>query len=152
MIRRRARGEEAEVVHVGRRGDRDEALDLGAAHEELHADPGAEAHTGDPGGLGLGMDRLDPVERGGGIRQLADAVVEHALALADAAEVEAQGREAAADEGLVEQLNDLVVHRAPGLRVRMEDQGDRGARPRSGMEAAFETAFGTWKMTSGMGL
>ena len=35
-------------------------------------------------------------------RQLADAVVEHALALADAAEVEAQGGEAAPDEGLVE--------------------------------------------------
>ena len=53
----------------------------------------------------------------GGVGQLADAVVEHALALADAAEIEAQRREAALDEGLVEQLDDLVVHRAAGLRV-----------------------------------
>ena len=36
------------------------------------------------------MQRLHPVERGGGIRKLARAVVELALAAADTAEVEAQ--------------------------------------------------------------
>ena len=74
--------------------------------------------------------------------KFADAVVEHALALADAAEIEAQGRKAALDEGLVEQLDDLVVHRPAGLRVRMEDQRDRRARAGAGMETAFEAAFG----------
>jgi hypothetical protein len=49
-----------------------------------------------------------------------------------------QGREAALDEGLVEQLHDLVVHRAAGLRVRMEDQRDRRAGTRPGMKASFE--------------
>jgi hypothetical protein len=44
------------------------------------------------------MDRLHPVERAGGVRQLANAVVEAALAAADAAEIEAQRGEAAADE------------------------------------------------------
>ena len=122
----------------------------GPAHQQLHADPGAEADAGDPGGLGLGMDLLDPVERAGGVGQLADAVVEHALALADAAEIEAQRREAAADEGLVEQLDDLVVHRPAGLRVRVEDHRDRRARARARVETAFEAAFGTGKMTSGM--
>ena len=78
-------------------------------------------------------------------RQLADAVVEHALALADAAEVEAQGREAAPDEGLVERLDDGVVHRAAALRMRVEDQRDRRARAGAGAETAFETALGPGK-------
>ena len=91
------------------------------------------------------MDLLDPVERAGRVGKLADAVVEHALALADAAEIEAQGRKAAADEGLVEQLDDLVVHRPAGLRVRMENHRDRRAGPGPGVEAAFEAALGTWE-------
>ena len=52
---------------------------------------------------------------------------------------------------LVEQLHDLVVHRAPGLRVRMQDQGDRRAGARSRMETAFETAFGAGKNDFGHG-
>src|SRR3546814_19761104 len=60
----------------------------------------------------LGMDRLHPVERRRGVAQLADAVVERPLAAPDAAEVEAQCREAARDEALVHRLGDAVVHRA----------------------------------------
>ena len=75
----------------------------------------------------------------------ADAVVEHALALADAAEVEPQRREAAPDEGLVEREHDGVVHRAPALRMRMEDQRDRCAGTRAGAESPLETALGPWK-------
>ena len=63
------------------------------------------------------MDALDPIERRSGVAELADAIVEHALALADTAEIEAQSRKSAADKGLVEQLDDLVVHRPAGLRV-----------------------------------
>ena len=117
----------------------------GPAHQQLHADPGAEAEAADPGRLRLGMDRLHPVERRGGVAKLADAVVEHALALADAAEVEAQGGEAAPDEGLVERQHDRIVHRAAALRVRVEDHRDRRARARAGAETAFETALGAGK-------
>ena len=91
------------------------------------------------------MDLLDPVERAGGIRQLANAVIERALALADPAEVEPQGREPTPDKGLLEQLHDLVVHRPAGLRVRMQDQGDRSAGPDAGMETAFKAALWTRK-------
>src|SRR3546814_20741548 len=84
-----AGGEEGEVVHVRRRRDRDEAAHCRAAHQELHADPRAEADARHPGRLCFGMDLLHPVERRGGVRKLPDAVVEHALALADASEIEA---------------------------------------------------------------
>src|SRR3546814_6958679 len=58
----------------------------------------------------------------------------YALALADPAEVEAQGGEAAADEILVQQLHDLVVHRAAGLRMAVQDQRNRGAGARRSEE------------------
>src|SRR3546814_2391714 len=56
-----AGGEEAEVVHVGRRRHRDEAVDLRPAHQELHADPGAEGEAGDPARLGVVVVGLQPV-------------------------------------------------------------------------------------------
>src|SRR5438445_1266127 len=71
------------------------------------------------------MQRLDPVERGGSIRQFAGAMVELALAAADAAEIEAQRGEIALLEHVEEVVDDLVVHRAAELRVRMQDDGDR---------------------------
>ena len=95
---RRAGREEGEVVEIGGRRDRDEALDLRPPHQELHADPGAEREAGDPARARLGIDRLRPVERRGRIRQFARAVVERALAPADAAEIEPQHREAAMHE------------------------------------------------------
>src|SRR5690348_12394250 len=58
-----AGGEEAEIVHVCGRSDRDEAADLRAPHQQLHSDPGAKADSRDPGRLRFGVDRLDPVER-----------------------------------------------------------------------------------------
>ena len=58
--RRRAGSEEGEVVAVRHRGDRDEALDLGAAHEKLHADPGAEGDAGDPAGARIRVHRTAP--------------------------------------------------------------------------------------------
>ncbi|KIT94836.1 hypothetical protein QT23_00190, partial [Staphylococcus aureus] len=78
--RGRAGGEEGEVEHVRRRGDRDEAADLRTAHQQLHADPGAEAEAGDPGAARLRMEALHPVERARGVGQFADAVVERSLA------------------------------------------------------------------------
>src|SRR5262249_32308226 len=103
-----------------------EALDLRPAHEELHADPGAEREAGDPAGAGLGIERLRPVEGGGGIRQLALAVIEAALAASDAAKVEAHHRKVPGGEGIVEVVDDLVVHRAAELRMWMQHDRDGG--------------------------
>ncbi len=55
-----------------------------------------------------GLIGLRPVERRRGIRQFAGAVIERALAAADAAEIEAQHREAAMHEGIIELVDDLV--------------------------------------------
>src|SRR5262249_36460168 len=85
--------EKREVVEVGRRGDRDEALDFGPPHEELHPDPGAEGEAGDPAAPGLRIDRLRPIERRSRVRQLALAVSERPLATPDPAQVEAPHRE-----------------------------------------------------------
>ena len=52
---------------------------------------------------------------------------------------------------LVEQLDDLVVHRPAGLRVAVQDQRDRRARTRPRVEAALETAFGSGKNDFGHG-
>src|SRR5690606_6170761 len=109
------------------RRDRNEAADLRAAHQQLHPDPRTEAEARDPRGGGFGVEALHPIERRGGVAQLADAVVERALALADAAEIEAQRRETTALEGLVEFLHDTVVHRAARIRVRMQDHRHRRA-------------------------
>ena len=140
---RRAGGEEAEVEPVGRRGDGDEALDLRPAHQELHADPGAERDAGDPAGARLRADGLRPVEGGGGVRQLPLAVVERALGAPDAAEVEAQNGEAAIGEVVVRIVDDLVVHRPAELRMRVQNHGDRRAPLLGGMETAFQPTGGT---------
>src|SRR5262245_34454311 len=123
---RRAGREEGEVVEVRRRGDRNKAFDLGPAHEQLHADPGSEGEAGNPAAPRLRVDGLRPVERRGGIGQFPLAVVERALAAPDPAEVEAQHGEVPVHEGVVELVDDLVVHRAPKLRVRVQQDADRG--------------------------
>ncbi len=125
---RRAGREEREVIEVRRRGDADEALDLGAAHQQLHGDPGAERDAGDPAALGVRLDDLQPVERGSRVRQLARAAVPDALAAADAAEVEPQHRKAALHEGVIERVDDLIVHRPAELRVRDAGSARWGCR------------------------
>src|SRR5580692_2402029 len=74
------RREEGEVIEIGRRRDRDESLNLRPAHQELHADPGAEREAGDPAGARFRVDGLRPIERGRRVRQFAGAMVERALA------------------------------------------------------------------------
>src|SRR5712691_5680241 len=123
--RGRAGSEERKIIEVRRRRDRDEALDLGPPHQELHADPGAEGEAGDPAAPGLRIERLRPIERRSGVRQLSQAVVERALAASDAAEIEAQHGEVPVHESVVELIDDLVVHRAPELRMRVKHDGDR---------------------------
>ena len=131
-----AGGEEREIVAVGHGGDRDEALDLRAAHQELHADPGAERHAGDPAGAGVRVDRLRPVERRGRVRQFALAVVERALAAADAAEIEAQHREAA-----VHEVVDTGCRRS-GCSSCRRTAGAGAARWRSARPSAWRAGSG----------
>src|SRR4249920_1645245 len=59
--RRRAGGEERKIIKVGRRADRDKALDFGTAHQKLHSNPGAERKACYPAALGLRIDGLRPV-------------------------------------------------------------------------------------------
>ena len=75
--------------------------------------------------------------------KLALTMVEGALAAADAAEVEAQHGEAAFGEAIIRAVDDLVVHRAAELRVRMQHHRDRRAFCLGRMIAAFEPAGGT---------
>jgi hypothetical protein len=74
--------------------------------------------------------------------QQARAVVERALAAADAAEIEAQHGEAAMRERVVALVDDLVIHRAVKLRVRMQNHRDRCVLLLGRMIAAFEAARG----------
>ena len=140
---RRAGREKGEVEAVGGRGDRDEALDFRPAHQQLHPDPRAEGNPGDPARAGLGADRLRPVERGRRVRQFALAVVERALRAADAAEIEAKHGESALGEGVIQVIDDLVVHRPAELRMRMKNDRDRRAALFRRMEASFETTGGS---------
>ena len=134
--------EKREVVDIGRRGHGDEALDLGPPHQQLHRDPGAERKAGDPAGGRIRVIGLQPVERRGGVGQFALAAVEAALAASHSAEVEAQGRKAAAHEALIQGVDDLVVHRAAVLRMRVQHQRHRRRRRALVMVARLDTPLG----------
>src|SRR5262245_33812053 len=85
--------------------------------------------------------RLQPVERRGGVAQLALAAVETALGAADTAEIEPQHGIAPPLEGLVHRVDDLVVHRPPMLRIGMEDDGNGRGRLPAGLIARFDAPF-----------
>src|SRR5581483_4672786 len=70
--------------------------------------------------------------------KLALAAVEGALAAADAAEIEAQRREALTHESVKEGVDHLVVHGAAMLRVGMQQQRDRRVRVLAVMIAALD--------------
>ena len=78
----------------------------------------------------------------GRVGQLADAGIELALRLADAARIIAQGGEAALLEQLVKGHRHGVVHVPPRLGVRVQDQGDRGVRALARRIAAFDATGG----------
>ena len=149
---RGAGGEKGEVEAVGGRRDRDEALDLRTAHQQLHADPGAEGDAGDPAGARFRADRLRPVERGRRVGQFALAVIESALRAADAAKIEAQNRKATLGKGVIKVIDDLIIHRAAELRMRMKNDRDRRAALfRTGGSGPSSRPAGPLKITSGMG-
>src|SRR5947209_10891633 len=72
-------------------------------------------------------------------------MVERALAASDAAEVEANDRKVAVGERIVEVVDDLVVHRAAELRVRVQHDGDRGVLLTSRMVATLDPSTRTGK-------
>src|SRR5205807_7056634 len=90
----------------------------------------------------FGVDGLCPVQRGSRIRQFAGAVIERTLAAADAAKIESQHREATMRERVVALVDDLVIHRAVKLRMRMQDHRDRRVLLLGRMITAFEAARG----------
>src|ERR1700722_2613857 len=71
------------------------------------------------------IDHLHPIERGGGIPDLANAAVIASLAPADTAEVEPHHRAAQPLEGLIHSIGDPVIHRSPMQRMRMKNQRPR---------------------------
>ena len=93
--------------------------------------------------LGVRVQRLQIVERRGGIRQFAHAIVVGALAASDAAEVEAHHGKATLGERLVQREHHLVVHRAAVQRMRMQDQGDWRGGGLGTLIAAFKPAVWT---------
>ena len=95
--------------------------------------------------LGVVVHRLQVVERGGRVAQLADALVVFALAASHAAEVEAQNSETHIVKGVVKVVDNLVVHRPAELRVRVQNDRDRCVSVLLGVVAAFKTAFGSGK-------
>src|ERR1700722_14215455 len=115
----------AVIKAIGGGSDGNEALDLGPAHQELHADPGAERDAGDPAGARLRADRLRPIEGGSSVRQFALAVVEGALGPSDAAEVEAQHGKPAFSKTIIGVIDNLVIHRPAKLRMRMKHHCNR---------------------------
>ena len=150
---RRAGGEEGEIVKVRRRRDRDEALDLRPAHQELHADPGAEGEPGDPAAAAASVCTVCTQSSAAAASDSSPEPWSNvALAAADAAEIEAQHRKAALREHVEELIDDLVVHRAAELRVRMEDDGDRARScVLAGWKRPSRRPAGPVKMTSGIG-
>ena len=101
--------------------------------------------------LQLGIATGWTIERRGGVGKLAHALVVFALAAADAPEVEAQDGEAHVVEGVMKVVDDLVVHRAAELRMRVQHDRDGGVFFLLGVVAAFEAAFGSWEDDLGHG-
>src|SRR5439155_7472955 len=98
-------------------------------------DPGAKRISRDPAGGGVGVVALQPIERRRRIGQLALAAIKAALAAADPAKVEAQRRKTAAHKGLIERVDDLVVHRPAMQRMRVQHHRHR-RRAAAGMVIA----------------
>src|SRR3546814_15706898 len=103
------------------------------AYEMRISDWSSDVCSSDLCRLRFGVEALHPIERAGRVGKLADAVVERALALADAAEIEPRRGETATLEGLVALEDIPVVHRAARGGMRVEGQLNRaGQVPKGG--------------------
>src|SRR5947209_8918964 len=72
-------------------------------------------------------------------------MVERALAASDPAEVEPQNGKSAVHKRVVELVNDLMVHRAAELRVRVQHDRNGSMLDAGRVIAAFDPAGGTGK-------
>src|SRR5262252_1361145 len=70
-------------------------------------------------------------------------MIETALAAPDAAEIKTQRGKVAVHEGVIELINDLVIHRAAELRMRMQHDADRSVLLLGRMVAALDAASRT---------
>ncbi len=59
----RAWCQKAEIIHIGRRRNRDKAANFGPPHQQLHPDQRTKADPCDPCHLRFLVDRLDPIQR-----------------------------------------------------------------------------------------
>ena len=100
---------------------------------------------GDPAFAAIGVVGLQPVERRRRVRQFALAIVETALASPDAAKVEAQYRKTTIGEGVIELVDDLVVHRAAELRMGMQQERDGRSLLLGRVVAPLDAPVGAWK-------
>src|SRR5262249_60590536 len=69
-------------------------------------------------------------------------MVKRALATPDAAEIEPQHREIPMHESVVELIDDLMVHRAPELRVGVQHDADRSVFLAGRVITAFDAPGG----------
>jgi hypothetical protein len=104
---------------------------------------------GDPGGLRLGMDRLHPVERERASESSPMPLSKLPWLRPTPRKLKRSVAKPRSTKGLVQPLDDAVVHRPAALRVRVEDHRHRRARARSGRVTAFEAAFGAGKYDGG---
>ena len=89
--------------------------------------------------------RLQIVERGGGVGKFAHAVVENALAAADAAKVEAQHAKALRCVELIKLDGNPILHGPASARVPMENKRDRRAFFGRFLVTAFHAPCGAWE-------
>jgi hypothetical protein len=95
---------------------------------------------------------LHPVERCGGVGKFSRTVIEAPKAATYAPKIEAQNGEPALGEGVIEVVDDPIVHRAAELRVRMQDKRDRRPSVADWWKRPSSLPAGPVKKTSGMSL
>ncbi len=95
--------------------------------------------------LGVLVHALQIVERRGRVRKLTNPLIVFALAAPHAAEVEPQHREAQIVEGVVQVVDNLVVHRSAELRMRMKHDRNWGVTVLLRVITSFKTALGAGK-------
>ena len=89
----------------------------------------------------VGVHRLQIIQGRCCIRQFALTLVIFALTAPDTAEVKAQNGEAHIVEGVMQIIDHTVVHCAAKLRMRMQDDGNRGILCLLWMITAFKPPF-----------
>ena len=99
--------------------------------------------------FGIGVQGLQIIQRRGRIGQFANALIIFALATAHTAKIEPQYGKAHVVEGVMQIIDQPVVHGAAELWMRVQNDGDRGVFGLLRVIAAFQAAFGAGKYDFG---